>query len=251
VTSVGGLDRFAISSIASPQSVGTPITGITLTAQDAANQTVTSFTGTVTFGGTAGVTGTSASFVAGVLSGVSITPTVMGSNLTFTVNDGAGHTGSTSFTVISLYASWANGFLPADISATAGNNDGDKLNNLQEYAFGTDPTISTFAPLSYVLNGNTTSGMPILESTGSSGGLNYAVFARRKDHLQAGLTYQVQFSANLNYWKNSIETPLILSGTNADAIEAVRVPFPPSVPLSAAETEHAPPRFFRIGVSGN
>jgi len=56
--SIGGLDHFAISTIASPQTVGTPVTGITLTAQDIGNNTVTSFTGTVTYSGSAGITGT-------------------------------------------------------------------------------------------------------------------------------------------------------------------------------------------------
>jgi autotransporter-associated beta strand protein len=115
VTGVGGgpgpLDKFAISAIGSPQTVGAPITGITLTAQDASNQTVTSFNGTVTFGGTGGFSGTSATFSSGVLSGVSITPTNSGTNLTFTVTDGvSGKTGSTTITTIqSQYQAWAGG----------------------------------------------------------------------------------------------------------------------------------------------
>jgi hypothetical protein len=81
----GPVASFAISPIASPQTVGTPVTGLTITAKDAAGQTATSFTGTVTFGGSGGFTGTSASFTAGVLSGASVTPPTAGSNLTFTV----------------------------------------------------------------------------------------------------------------------------------------------------------------------
>jgi autotransporter-associated beta strand protein len=119
----GPVDSFEISAISSPQTVGTPITGITITAKDASNATATSFTGTVTFGGTGGFTGTSASFTAGVLSGVSVTPTVAGSNLTFTVDDGASHTGSTSITTIQTqYQAWASG---AAFDADA-NNDGVK-----------------------------------------------------------------------------------------------------------------------------
>ena len=78
------MDHFAISVIASPQTAGTAITGITLTAQDINNNTVTSFTGTVTYGGTAGVTGTSPAFTAGQLTGVSVTPTLAGIGKTFT-----------------------------------------------------------------------------------------------------------------------------------------------------------------------
>jgi M6 family metalloprotease-like protein/uncharacterized repeat protein (TIGR02543 family) len=107
---VGPLDHFAISTIPSPQTVGTPITGITITAQDAANQTVTSFTGTVTFGGTGGFSGTSGNFVNGVLTNVSVTPTIAGSNLTFDVSDGAGHFGSATIaTIQGLYTAWSGG----------------------------------------------------------------------------------------------------------------------------------------------
>ncbi|MEI6606292.1 MAG: glycine-rich domain-containing protein [Verrucomicrobiota bacterium] len=94
-------DHFAISGMGSSQTAGTAITGITITAQDASNATATGFTGTVTFGGTAGITGTSASFTAGVLSGLNVTPTVAGDNLTFTVNDGMSHTGSATITTTS------------------------------------------------------------------------------------------------------------------------------------------------------
>ncbi len=118
----GPVASFAISSIASPQTVGTPITGITLTAKDAANATATSFTGTVTFSGTGGFTGTSTNFVAGVLTGVSVTPTVAGGNLTFTVNDGASHTGSVTIaTIRTPYEAWATGGFAFNHDT---NNDG-------------------------------------------------------------------------------------------------------------------------------
>jgi len=97
----GLLDHFAISAIGSPQTVGTPITGITLTAQDASNQTVTSFSGTVTFSGTGGFSGTSAPFSFGVLSDVSVTPANAGSDLTLVVTDLVStKTGSQTITTI-------------------------------------------------------------------------------------------------------------------------------------------------------
>lgn len=139
VSSVGSpaIDHFTISSIASPQTVGTAITGITITAQDAANATVTSFTGTVTFGGTAGITGTSASFVDGVLSGVSVTPTVKGIGLTFTVNDGAGHTGSATFDVQSVFVNWSGG-----PSATTDSNDDGVANGIAWLLGAADPSVN-------------------------------------------------------------------------------------------------------------
>ena len=82
----GALDHFAISTITSPQVAGTAITGITLTAQDVNNNTVTSFTTTVAYSGTAGITGTSAAFTSGQLTGVSVTPITAGSGKTFIVD---------------------------------------------------------------------------------------------------------------------------------------------------------------------
>ncbi|MCX6120382.1 MAG: T9SS type A sorting domain-containing protein [Ignavibacteriales bacterium] len=94
----GALDHFALSAIGSPQTAGTAITGVTVTAQDVNNNTVTSFTSTVSYSGTAGITGTSAAFTSGVLSGVSVTPTVAGTGMTFIVT-GSGKTGTATFNV--------------------------------------------------------------------------------------------------------------------------------------------------------
>ena len=85
----GAINHFAISAISSPQTAGTAFTITTITAQDVNNNTVTSFTSTVTYGGTAGVTGTSAAFTAGVLTNASVTPTVAGSNLTVIATNGS------------------------------------------------------------------------------------------------------------------------------------------------------------------
>ena len=98
--SSGGLNHFAISGISSPQTVGTAITGITLTALDADGYQVASFYGTVTFGGTAGVMGASAAFTAGELSGASVTPMTAGNNLTLTVSDSYGHAGSVTISEV-------------------------------------------------------------------------------------------------------------------------------------------------------
>jgi hypothetical protein len=109
LTVIAPLDHFAISAIASPQTAGTAFTVATITAQDAGNHTMTNFTGTVTFGGTARVTGVSAPFTAGVLQNASVTPLVAGANLTLTVSDGFGHAGSATF----------NTFVPTGLGLTS------------------------------------------------------------------------------------------------------------------------------------
>ena len=57
--------------------------------------------------------------------------------------------------------------------------------NLQEFAFGMDPTTPTLGPLSYVAGGDVTKpGTPVVENFAPPGqAVDYrAVFARRKDH---------------------------------------------------------------------
>ena len=116
-----GVDHFSITGMTSPQTAGTPVTGITITALDAGGAAVTGFTGTVTFGGTAGVTGISANFINGVLSGVTVTPTVSGSGLTMTVNDGLSHAGSTSVASINPGAAAKLAFTTSPGGGTAGS----------------------------------------------------------------------------------------------------------------------------------
>ena len=64
----GALDHFAWSSIASPQTQYTPFP-VTITAQDAGNDTMTNFTGTVALSGFSGKTGTGAALTFDDLAG--------------------------------------------------------------------------------------------------------------------------------------------------------------------------------------
>ncbi|MFU8893939.1 MAG: InlB B-repeat-containing protein [Luteolibacter sp.] len=251
LTSDAPVASFAITGVPSQVTLGTSVTGITLTALDADGQTATGFTGTVTFGGTAGITGTSAEFVAGILSEVSISPMVLGNELTFTVDDDAGHVGSAVFSVVSApYSSWAAEHgLTGDGADLLASPSGDGVTNLQKFAFGMDPGISGGAAVEFVENGEVIGGMPTVwlrESNENS--VDYrAVFTRRKDHQQAGLRYEIQFSADLGLWVTQNITPTVISGPDADDdIEAVSVPYP-----SAIETLEGfrKPNFFRIGVS--
>ncbi len=257
---VGPIDHFAISPISSPRTVNTLITGITITAQDTANQTIASFNGTVSFGGTAGVTGTSASFVNGVLSGVSITPSVLGDNRTFTVNDGSGHVGMATFNVQSAaYSGWVSTGVSqfqntfTDTALTS-NPDGDSLTNLQEFAFGSDPTSSTTSTLGFAMNGEVTQpGVPVMMNFAATGQpAEYrAVFARRKDHVAANVAYTVVFSADLQVWTaSSTNLNVVTNSASLGELEAVSIPFPTTVPVQGGGAQQAP-KFFRVGVAGN
>ena len=165
----------------------------------------------------------------------------------FQVTGTGGHT--LSLVTGSPYDTWANGynwlaFTNPDKTPT-GNPDGDGLTNLQEYAFGTDPTVSFSGEIVYDATDVTTPGGPKMIE---EGGMYYAVFGRRADYLTAGITYTVRFSADLQngYWVTSADVPEDLTPATTGTIHAVRVPFPGLID-SASGPQKA--RFFQVGVS--
>lgn len=120
------------------------------------------------------------------------------------------------------------------------NADGDTLNNLLEYAFGTDPTSATSGPASLLYSGSllTQRGQPTVSIPNSTD--HRAVFVRRRSYLAEQLIYQVQFSADLQGWITSPETPTVI-GADAD-YDVVSVPYPASL-IGGQKA-----RFFRVGV---
>ena len=110
-------------------------------------------------------------------------------------------------------------------------------------------TTGALGSVEYVPGGDVTrSGSPVLLEDPVGSGIYHAVFARRKDHATAGLTYAAQFSAELEAWTASTATPAVLTGAGSPGdIEVVSIPYPSSVPLQAGGTQA--PKFFRVGVS--
>lgn len=149
------------------------------------------------------------------------------------------------------YQIWAYGFLPAVVSDPNANLDGDSLTNLQEYAFGCDPTTTTGA---ITINGGGTvtnpNGTPIAYFAGlTDTAVDYrAVFSRRKNYLVAPLTYTVEFStlASGGPWVASTAIPTLMDSTNAD-VDVVFVPY--LAYIRTATGRYEKPRFFRIGVT--
>jgi len=166
---------------------------------------------------------------------------------TVTAQDGTTKTYTVTVTRQSAIESWRQTSFGSATSNTSDSEDFDHdgVTNLNEFAFGMNPTVPGNGQLQYTGNfaGGTISatGQPKMafESTPSGVDLR-TLFVRRKDYAAAGLTYTVQFSADLATWKTSAAVPTVLADDGTCQI--VSVPYPPFVNGRKA-------RFFRVGVS--
>ncbi len=154
---------------------------------------------------------------------------------------------------LSPYQSWIAQNHQNTFSDTMPDQDPDKDNlpNLLEFAFGMDPTTGSTQNLTYTPGGNlVTTGTPNTINLANTNEADdfHAVFPRRKDHLSAGITYQIHFSCDLIRWTTINTTPTTLtSPSNPGNIEAVSVPFPATVPDQ--NNQQLPPQYFRISVT--
>lgn len=121
------------------------------------------------------------------------------------------------------------------------NLDGDADTNFMEFAFGTDPAVSDSGVMQVTGNTMIRRGSPIVSLTNTPTGVDYrAVFCQRKDRVSLGLTYTVQFSADLTTWQDSAATPTLVADDGD--YEAVSVRYPFFVNGKKA-------RFFRVSIS--
>lgn len=109
------------------------------------------------------------------------------------------------------------------------NGNGDKLTNMEKFAFGIDPATDV-GNTRVSVNGNTvTRGKPNVNFQGGplTGLSPKARFVRRKTHATDGLVYSVRFSADLLTWQTSAVTPTSIA--NDGEYEVVEVPYVLSV----------------------
>jgi hypothetical protein len=125
------------------------------------------------------------------------------------------------------------------IGGTTGNPDGDALNNLQEFAFGTDPRTAGGSSVNEINGLIASRGAPSIRVIHAPEPQLQGMFGRRKDHVDAGLVYRPQFSADLITWMDSGEIPVVLADDSE--IEVVSVTAPAAI-------NGQPARFFRVGV---
>jgi hypothetical protein len=125
-----------------------------------------------------------------------------------------GTSADTVLDATAIYETWAtaSGLTPGVNDGVGQNPDFDGLNNLLEFAFGTDPRVSNPAPVSADFS------PPFIPTNVN------AQFVRRINHAAAGLTYVAEFSADLVNWEASDKTPSFVSSQSAD-YEVVNLPY--------------------------
>jgi hypothetical protein len=165
--------------------------------------------------------------------------------VTITVMDGPAY---------ETWDAWTRRTFAHDFNDTAltSDPDGDGYINLLEFAFGMDPTMNALGSFAFEEGGSVTEyASPTLFEDPAGSGTYHAVFGRRKDHQAAGLTYTVEFSADLSVWTASTSLPTVLTHPNSSGeIEAVSIPYPASVPVTGGDPEQKP-KFYRIKVSSD
>ncbi|MFT5407239.1 MAG: putative repeat protein (TIGR01451 family), partial [Verrucomicrobiales bacterium] len=133
-------------------------------------------------------------------------------------------------------ANSGNGAVASDLG------DSDTLDNLLEFAFGTDPNVIDNSLLT-VSGGTFTLGTPTMTAGTDTIISSYkAQFVRRIDHAKSGLTYRAQFSSDLINWEDSMETPMVVVEDLVSGYAVVEVPY---MILSTGKEG----RFFQITVN--
>ncbi|MDB4041171.1 autotransporter-associated beta strand repeat-containing protein [Akkermansiaceae bacterium] len=130
-----------------------------------------------------------------------------------------------------LYTNWATsyGLAGGDADQTAdieGGGTGDGLNNLLEFAHGTNPNVSDNAVLSVVDGSSFTPGTPAVALNFSPLAVTFR-YVRRKNHVAAGLTYTPRFIDSTGSYvvDASAPAPTVVS-TQDGGYEVVEAPFP-------------------------
>lgn len=111
-----------------------------------------------------------------------------------------------------IYATWAaaNGLTAGVNDGPTQNPDSDALNNLLEFAFGTNPIVSNSGGLTWDGSNPVVNGTPVVDLSfpGGGGADLKARFMRRKDHgTNSSVSYIWEFSADLTTWESSDNSP--------------------------------------------
>ena len=136
---------------------------------------------------------------------------------------------------------WFSTISNSGAAANTANPDGDAFVNLAEFAFGLNPTANSPGAIR-VNAGAITPGAPTTLVTNTPGGVDFsALYGQRKDYVSAGLSYAVEFSADLASWVPGAVAPTVIADDGT--LQAVTVPYPFFINGKKA-------RFFRVVITG-
>ncbi len=138
------------------------------------------------------------------------------------------------------FVGWLQHHDVADVSpGTEGTRE--LISMLMEYAFGLPPH-GTGAGAVSVIDGIIASrGKPNVRPPATPDDAFKGLFARRKNHLEAGLEYRPQFSADLIHWHDAPDLPVVEADDGEIQVVSISAP---------ALLDGMPARFFRVGVNG-
>ena len=166
-----------------------------------------------------------------------------------TGTDVLSETGFVEFTVVvtaNPYLAWlAEHGMTGDDLGLDDDYDADGVVNLLEFAFGTDPTVSSpqqlAAPVTDGIRALDQRGKPFHEIVNTTAAPDMKVlFMRRVSHAADGLSYFLDFSADLTAWETSASAPAVLLPDGSHELASVAYPFFLSDGRKA--------RFFRVRV---
>jgi hypothetical protein len=162
----------------------------------------------------------------GVISGTPTIATASASYIVTASNAGGSTTATVTIAVVSAYDSWASSYsLTGDNALPTADPDKDGLSNNNEYAFGTNPTVSNAS---------------LLSATTTGGNMTVTWIERN-----SGFTYAVQSTVNL----------ATTGFANDGAVTVVAGPTDPAPPTGYTRKQFTVPasnnKFFRVRATAN
>ncbi len=140
-----------------------------------------------------------------------------------------------------VFETWASSSGLPTGAVPAGDNDGDGVSNLLEFALGTPPLGGSTNTMGVTNGVITRRGTPALLTQNVPNGIEHlALFSRRLNRVAEGLTYTVQFSADLSIWQDNTATPTVIA--EDFEVQACTVPYPSLI-------NGKEPLFFRVQVT--
>jgi hypothetical protein len=136
------------------------------------------------------------------------------------------------------FADWLEYYDIADLSSGTGGTQAN-ASVLMDYAFGLPPGGGAAGLVSEINGLIASRGRPNALPPATPGDTFKGLYARRKNHADAGLEYRPQFSADLIHWHDAPDGRTVVADDGEIQVLSVSAPALP---------DGRPARFFRVGI---